>query len=40
MNKEEAQKYLRQLGEALQQRQMTGEILVNDHNADFVAQPD
>lgn len=30
MNKEEAQKYLRMLGESLQQRQLMGEILVND----------
>lgn len=30
MNKEEAQSNLRQLGELLRQRQLTGEILVND----------
>lgn len=30
MNKEEAQKYLRMLGESLQQLQLIGEILVND----------
>jgi hypothetical protein len=30
MNKEEAQKYLRVLGESLQQRHLMGEILVND----------
>ncbi|MEO8971911.1 MAG: hypothetical protein ABI406_09990 [Ktedonobacteraceae bacterium] len=30
MNKEAAQIYLRSLGEELQQRQLTGEILVND----------
>jgi hypothetical protein len=35
MNKEEAQKFLRQLAETLQQRQIVGEILVNDHNANF-----